>query len=64
MLFFHGKNNNLLSNHLFNLFLCRLNSRIGNPSMQAIQEENHVDNDQQDHHSTSIKRTQQQGKKK
>jgi len=32
--------------------------------MQAIQEENHVDNDQQDYNSTSIKRTQQQGKTK
>jgi hypothetical protein len=31
--------------------------------MQVIQEENHVDDDQQDYHSTSIKRTQQQGKK-
>jgi hypothetical protein len=61
MLFFHGKYINHLSN---DLFPCRLNSRIGNPSMQAIQEENHVVDDQQDHQTTSIKRTQQRGTKK
>lgn len=29
--------------------------------MQAIQEENHFDNEQQDHFGTSVKQNQQQG---
>lgn len=32
--------------------------------MQAIQEENHADDDQADHRATSIKRTQQRGNRK
>ena len=38
--------------------LCRLNSRIGNPSMQAIQEENQPDDEQQQqtHRATPTKR--------
>ena len=29
-------------------FLCRLNSRIGNPAMQAIQEENQIDDEHEE----------------
>ncbi len=64
MSFFHGRKDNFLSNHLFDLFPCRLNSRIGNSSMQAIQEENRVNDEQQDYRATPIKRTQQRGKNK
>ena len=31
-----------------NFFLYRLNSRVGNSSMQAIQEENQADDEQED----------------
>ncbi|CAF4291481.1 unnamed protein product [Rotaria socialis] len=44
-----------------NVVLPRLNSRIGNPSMHAIQEEDNGDNDEQQNHcaASSVKRTQQ-----
>ncbi|CAF1042699.1 unnamed protein product [Adineta steineri] len=42
-----------------NVVLPRLNSRIGNPSMQAIHEENHTDNEQLAPEAKQIKRTQQ-----
>ncbi|CAF4632566.1 unnamed protein product [Rotaria sp. Silwood1] len=45
-----------------NVVLPRLNSRIGNPAMQAIPEEDHGNDEQQTHRgTTSIKRTQQRG---
>jgi hypothetical protein len=37
-------------------FFYRLNSRIGNPSMQIIQEEKQPDDEQQNHRATPTKR--------
>ena len=44
-----------------NVVLPRLNSRIGNPSMQAIQEEHQPDDEYQDYRSMVIKGIQQRG---
>lgn len=48
---------------MFYLFLYRLNSRIGNPAMQAIPEEDHGNDEQPTQRATSVKRIQQKGKK-
>ncbi len=46
MQFFHGIFPTTTLDYL--IFLYRLNSRIGNPSMQAIQEENQIDDEQEE----------------
>lgn len=57
--YFHGTHSSLDDDRRNSFFFVenssRLNSRIGNPSMQVIQEENHADDEQQTYRATSTK---------